>query len=324
MGIRHSSLVERSKTGMRTQRVGKRAFTLVELLVVIAIIGVLIGLLLPAVQAARESARRLQCSNNLKQVGLAMHNYHDAYNALPIGWVNAGNAPDHTGLILLLPYLEQQNLVNLYDFTLRQYDPHNKVAIATQVDAYLCPSDDAAGRIMINLYSRSNVVLCWGSTTLCRSCTGSKGGPEDVVTDGAFQIDQSRSWREFSDGLSNTALASEELSGKEDGPYKLDYRGGWTLVVHGSNYEHFDTPNSSSGDVMYPGTCTPFTGMPCVPGVNGAYSTFHNAARSNHPGGVNVVFADGHVAFVPNEVSLFVWRAIGARDDGSTLGNGSY
>jgi prepilin-type N-terminal cleavage/methylation domain-containing protein/prepilin-type processing-associated H-X9-DG protein len=301
----------------------KPGFTLVELLVVITIIGLLIALLLPAVQAAREAARRMQCANNFKQVGLATHNYISAHNALPIGvvWTVASSAvgPDHTALTMLLPYLELQNVP--YDFKYRQYASENAQAIATSISAYQCPSDDAFNRKLLGLYARSNVAVCFGSRTMCKACVccnlPSSAGSH--VTDGAFQLDISRSLEEFPDGTSNTALASEVLSGKSDTGGALDYRGGWTVVLHGANYEHYDTPNSSNGDVMYSGTCVSEPDMPCGMPAGATLYEQHVAARSRHAGGVNLVFVDGHVSFMANVIDLATWQAIGARDDGTTL-----
>ncbi len=289
-----------------------------ELLVVIAIIGILIALLLPAVQAAREAARRMQCSNNMKQVGLAMHSYIAASGALPPGWVvGKVDSPDFSAQIMLLPYLEQ---VVPFDYTRRLYDLENRIAVGTQVASYVCPSDDATGRKLVDIYSRSNVVVCFGSGGMCKSCSYVTGGipAEEAETDGAFQIDEMRSLRDFTDGTSHTVAASEAISGKVDSGSPMDYRGGWTLVMHGSNYEHYDTPNTGNGDVMYTGTCVDGPDLPC--GTPGGWDIYklHNAARSRHPGGVNVVFADGHTNFVSNEVALDVWRALGSRNDGST------
>ncbi|HET6882441.1 MAG TPA: DUF1559 domain-containing protein, partial [Pirellulales bacterium] len=127
----------------------RKGFTLVELLVVIAIIGILIALLLPAVQAARESARRTQCNNNLKQFGVALHNYHDAFHRLPAsdsGVWNASGSLTNTDIsdhARLLPYMEQANVYQFVNFNVKWNDPLNVVAAATRVGTFMCPSDSA-------------------------------------------------------------------------------------------------------------------------------------------------------------------------------------
>jgi len=125
----------------------RKAFTLVELLVVIAIIGVLVALLLPAVQAAREAARRMQCSNNLKQIGLALHNYHDTNNKFPPGSILNDGAADINGpysttwTIALLPFMEMNNLADQYNHNARNVHADNRLVVQSFVDAYICPSD---------------------------------------------------------------------------------------------------------------------------------------------------------------------------------------
>src|SRR5206468_4226611 len=121
---------------------GRSGFTLIELLVVIAIIAVLIALLLPAVQAAREAARRAQCVNNLKQIGLAMHNYHDVNIALPLGrTLQSGAYRPFSQQARILGYMEQSNVFNTLNFSLSSYDPSNATGAATSVNSFLCPSD---------------------------------------------------------------------------------------------------------------------------------------------------------------------------------------
>ena len=303
------------------RRSGRRAFTLVELLVVITIIGILIALLLPAVQAAREAARRLQCSNGLKQVGLALHNYYYSNKSLPIGWViSPSPPPDHSGMAMLLPYLEQENVK--YDFSQRAWAWANSIAIKTPIATYCCPSDDALGRVAGGTLARSNFVFCFGSqgfTSGSWTCCGSDGPAQDIATNGAFQIDVSRTFEEFKDGTSHTAVASEVISGKNDTLF--DLRGAWGSPVQScSNYEHFETPNSSAPDVMFPGMCEDTLEMPCEDAPGFDASTWRNAARSRHPGGVNVAFADGHITFVEDSIDLAIWRALGARNDELTIG----
>jgi prepilin-type N-terminal cleavage/methylation domain-containing protein/prepilin-type processing-associated H-X9-DG protein len=334
------------------RRAGKKmrntpGFTLVELLVVIAIIGILIALLLPAVQAAREAARRAQCCNNLKQIGLAMHNYADSYRVLPIGLqatpllTGTGarpRMPGHTVLAMILPFHEQANVLALYHPDFPNSHQINHEATRAQMDVYQCPSDDSSGRTAVNQgmrteMSRSNYAACFGSDTMLRDANGINimSSPNragiDFETDGAFRIDDSRRWACFRDGTSSTALASEVLAGKDDskgpGDREWDVRGMWAWHMMGSfAYTHRNIPNTPVGDAMYAGgslNCVVEPKMPCDNSHGNRWDEFHAAARSHHPGGVNVVFGDGHVSFITETIQLQIWRCLGAMNDGQPI-----
>ena len=349
----------RSVSGLRRWEVkrarcrssSRRGFTLVELLVVIAIIGILIALLLPAVQAAREAARRAQCSNNLKQVGIAVHNYLEQKQVLPIGVVALpltppGPAmPGHTALAQLLPFLEQANVQKIYDFKSRNVAAANRPATSTQIPTYVCPSDDSIGRKAVfklgsnTELARSNLALCFGSNTMVFNANGKNVGLDpdrtgvDTNTDGAFRLDQSRRIADLTDGTSCTAIASEVLAGRDDridptaADMVYDVRGLWMMqMVGASSYTHRNTPNAQVGDALFVGMgavfCVDRPGAPCDNTAGVVWDRFHAAARSNHPGGVNVAFGDGHGTFVSNTIDLAVWRCLGAMNDGTPVSSG--
>ena len=321
----------------------RNAFTLVELLVVIAIIGILIALLLPAVQAAREAARRMQCANNFKQIGVAMLNYESNFGQLPIGYVgcdadNQNMHPwrGHTAWVQLLSYLEQGAVQDRYDFDLRNTDAPNKAATSVQIPVFHCPSDNARGRLLANdiiadksRLSRSNYVYCMGSEGMLDDDEGhhlvtcSSGYPsmKNLNNDGAFRVAAGKRLAHFRDGTSNTALASELNAGREDvrehgseaAAGIWDPRGSWAYHIMGAaSYTHRYTPNSSIGDLLHGGiNCDsrPNENLPCESG--GWWEDTYATARSRHPGGVQLLFADGHVTFIGDSIDQGLWRAIG-------------
>jgi prepilin-type N-terminal cleavage/methylation domain-containing protein/prepilin-type processing-associated H-X9-DG protein len=213
-------------------RARRRGFTLIELLVVIAIIAILIGLLLPAVQKIREAAARMSCTNNLKQIGLSAHNYESAYGWLPPGSGDrpSGATSEASILAILLPYMEQSNKYNQWDFTLDvNSSAKNEPARIQDVKSYLCPSDGAPGGINYGngLYGRSNYYGNIGTTADARSTESNRVGIFNFQFDASGRVSSHLRITAVSDGTSNTAMFSETKRSTVNG-------GSWP--VHGDDY----------------------------------------------------------------------------------------
>ena len=321
-----------------------QGFTLVELLVVIAIIGILIGMLLPAVQQVREAARRTSCSNNLRQYSIALHNFVSSNNQFPKGIDgNDRIGMNATAQVFVLPFLEQENLQDLWDFT-RKSDG-NIPAASQQVPTYICPSDDAGGRLVATTsatttFSRSNYVNCFGSSTMMVTRNSEpiwnphNGSNVDWRNDGAFGGDSEISFALITDGSSNVVVASEVLSGKDDEGFSVgepdcpsrfcvDIRGVWTGFLPGSSwYTHLNTPNGDfDGGAIGGAGRTWHVNSPDLPAIpaSPSYDAYHAAARSAHPGGVMVTFGDGHVDFMSDTIDLTLWRNLGSVNGGSIV-----
>jgi len=322
----------------------RTAFTLIELLVVIAIIAILIGLLLPAVQKVREAAARIKCQNNLKQIGLAMHNYMDTNNTLPPNGVYLpGLAPNSwSALARLLPFIEQENLHRAIDFNV-PYSAQPALA-SKRIATYVCPSE-------VNERGKSNsagVPAHWiinyavnnGRWMVLNPITGESG-------DGAFGPNRGFAPRDFSDGLSNTLAVAEVKaytfalrdSGNPNAanspmpgsPTEVVALGG-TLKGNGHS-EWVDGKVHETGftTLLPPNTRVSYadaTGTYDVDfisrGEGNSFGQFTYAAvtaRSYHTGLVNALLMDGSVRSVSNSISLATWRALGTRAGGEVIGN---
>jgi prepilin-type N-terminal cleavage/methylation domain-containing protein/prepilin-type processing-associated H-X9-DG protein len=295
-------------------RASRRAFTLVELLVVMTIIGVLVGLLLPAVQTAREAARGMSCSNNLKQLGLALSNYESALRCFPPGaiWNGGIHSYPRTNFHMhLLPYEDQKNIYDMMDFTA---ESANGVWVGVNMDAVnqfipftVCPSDGLGGTLCT--YTYNGVLLQWPRNNYFGFFNGMHEGHISIKN--AYRPPRYQ-WAFFdnvrvthvgdiTDGLSNTMCLAESLTGPGN-----ELRGHlWSDQPCGAQVFTELSPNSILPDRCYgpwfAGWCQnePALNLPSVPsgGNNGTC-----AARSRHPGGVNVVMADGSVHFVHDSI----------------------
>jgi prepilin-type N-terminal cleavage/methylation domain-containing protein/prepilin-type processing-associated H-X9-DG protein len=300
------------------------AFTLVELLVVIAVIGILVALLLPAVQAAREAARRASCTNNLKQIGLALQNYESAHKCFPV----ARNPYPlvHSSLSRLLPYCEQANLQSLINYSVPLSDPVNANASTVSVSFFICPSDGVTGRVSGMPDAGSNYVANNGS--------GQVGYGLIASGDGVF-TQTNQGFRSLVDGSSNTAAFSESLLGRGQPGTPPDPRYDVLELAGGSD----TTPTACSGgggtwsgrrggkwlDGHYGNTLYNHFYTPNPAGIwdcgNGSHNKGLSTARSKHPGGVNLALCDGSVRFVANSISSPTWQALSTRSGGEILGD---
>jgi prepilin-type N-terminal cleavage/methylation domain-containing protein/prepilin-type processing-associated H-X9-DG protein len=302
-------------------------FTLVELLVVIAIIGVLVALLLPAVQSAREAARRMSCGNNLKQLALAMHNYHDTHGKLPYSAAHWG----HGGWVkMTLPFVEQRALWEQWKEGVVYSSQPNLELCRTKLKSHLCPADNFTrstwnngGQRMANM----NYAVNLGNTTVYRVSPFNgvtfNGAPFHYEENWAPGKPETFSFAAITDGTSNTLMLAEVRMGQRPSSGGQTDLRGLQWYGHHQGITTLEPPNTKTPDYVQVNWCPDPTGaaaigMPCATESGQATgSTPKNlSARSLHPGGVQTAMCDGSVVFVINSIDINTWRNRGSSQDG--------
>jgi prepilin-type N-terminal cleavage/methylation domain-containing protein len=300
-------MIEMTKVGQRARR--HRAFTLIELLVVIAIIAILIALLLPAVQQAREAARRSQCKNNIKQLGLALHNYHDTFLIFPL---NSTILNYRSGFVGMLPYLDQAPMYNQMNFSVNGLTAPNLAFSQQPLSIILCPSDpdslkkltgqDAGATITMNVADYAFVL---GDHINGSSTTGTSQPPaygntsgSGVATRGMFsRYEWSSRIRDITDGTSNT-IAIGECIGAWCG-----WQTGWGFQSFGTTAQSINYATALLKNSLSPGSANECIGF-----------------RSQHVGGAHFLLADGAVRFLSENISGVTYNGLASRAGGEVLG----
>jgi prepilin-type N-terminal cleavage/methylation domain-containing protein/prepilin-type processing-associated H-X9-DG protein len=316
------------------QRRPVRGFTLIELLVVIAIIAVLIALLLPAVQAAREAARRAQCLNNLKQLGIALHNYSGVHEQFPIGvyrvpstGLNLPNGYKAVFVVGILSYIEQGNLFSSYNMNLLFNVADNATTRLTAISVYQCPSDvsqifnQASGTTFVPMDVKGSYGLNWGVNNYWDQGLG------NGVTAAPFYMGYGARFSAITDGTSNTLAMMEmrQAPSPNGNPQAIDRRARlWNDDSVNYQISTLLGPNSRSPDF---GVCVNdlAQSLPCNSDINSADSrSFYMGSRSRHPGGVNVLFCDGSVRFAKDSIGLPIWKALSTMNGNEVISSDQY
>ena len=338
----------------------RSGFTLIELLVVIAIIGVLIALLLPAVQSAREAARRAQCTNNLKQIGIAVHNYESTFGSMPPGYLFRGCWDQWSSTVHLLSQVEQTQVYNALNFTDincagSPSNPVNTTAIRVQISFLVCPSDSDD---LTNAEGHYNYAGNWGSRPSAYQTNHSGpfgGGPRDPANAVKFGA--------IRDGLSNTACYSERVKGAGNGSLLRNTTSNPGPAPSAVQYQLNSTSDVEVGPQLYYQGCKALNEATATVGNYGIYGGYWHqilsgnvcythvmppnskncvyaylnptnpdynhpmgalSASSRHPGAVNVLFCDGSVKAIKETISPNVWWALGSKAGGEVVSADQY
>lgn len=289
----------------------RRAFTLIELLVVVAIIAVLVSLLLPAVQQAREAARRSSCKSNLKQLGLGLHNYESTHGLLPPGYIYrpnpAGNGAGYSWGAMILPFIEQTAIYNQFNWNAPVWDNTNKTARMNRIPVFFCPSDTWSDNKFIEMgssaeqYAMASFVASFGPPDL---------DDTQEKRDGLFSRNSSTRFRDVTDGLSTTLMLGE----RENGPFKkagshgvhFDYETTWCCAVR-----QYDDPTDDHGHMAIFQTGH----------VPNSPDSDDRDVCAPHIGYANFMMGDGSVRPVNENINFGVYTSLGTRAGGEVIGD---
>ena len=312
---------------MNSPRIRSRGFTLIELLVVIAIIAVLVALLLPAVQAAREAARRVQCVNNLMQIGIAAKNYENAFESLPSGVVNptgpivdAPKGYHFNWITQLLPYLDAKPVYRHLDFNADLYAPQNGTARSVMLNVLICPSSPQPFRM-----ARSSPTPPIGgdpALTSYAGCHNDVEAPIDVKNTGVFFLNSRIRYEDIEDGASHTIFFGEKLTDDTDLGWASGTRATLRNVGWLVNSKFTTTPGPNGvplvDELEDPANPGP-TGKGAGKAGEEAKKPVVGGFASKHPGGANFGFGDGSVRFLKSNINSRVLQLLGNRSDGDLL-----